>query len=76
MCHKAVSIMCRSMCEVLASQLRFDYLLFERNEFRLKRLFQSVWDGFASWTGMAEEELAFWESVDSFTVSHRDKLQC
>ena len=62
-CHKAVAIMCRSMCEVLASQLRLDHLRNERDEFRLKRLLQAVWDGVAVWSSEAEEELTFWESV-------------
>lgn len=63
-CHKAVAIMCRSMCEVLALQLRLDDLRFERNAFRLKRLLQAVWDGVAVWSAAAEEELRFWESVN------------
>ena len=63
-CHRAVSMMARGMCDVLASSLRFEWIKKERNRFRLKRLLRAAWRGSAAWSAAAERELVFWESID------------
>ena len=62
-CHKAVAMRCRSMCEVLAEELRHPWLREERDRFRLKQLLKSAWGSSAKWSARADCELAFWESV-------------
>ena len=41
-CHKAVALMCRSMCDALASRLRTDELRSEQSWWRLKQLLRSA----------------------------------
>ena len=62
-CHKAVALQCRSMCAVLASELRHDWLRNEHDGRRLKMLLKSVWRGTAVWTREASRELSFWLKV-------------
>ena len=63
-CHKAVALQCRSMCAVLASELRYDWLTKERDGRKLKLLLRSVWRGSAVWSREAGRELAFWLKVN------------
>ena len=62
-CRRAVAVMCRSMINVLAVELRQPWLREERDAYRLKCLLKRVWGGTAVWTMAAEHELRFWEKV-------------
>lgn len=61
--RRAVAIMCRSMIDILATELRQPWLRHERDAYRLKCLLKRVWGGTGVWTSAAELELRFWESV-------------
>ena len=62
-CHKAVSIMARAMISVLAAELRHECLRKERNRHRLKRLLRAAWRRTTLWSKEADDELAFWETI-------------
>jgi hypothetical protein len=77
--HRAVALMCRGMIRTLAVVLGTDAIRVAARMGRhdqLRRLLKTVYRGTVTWTAVADNELAMWESIDTATLSANIAFHC